>query len=247
MAIGNLTAWDLLLIVMVSIMGTAVAYVRHPEHKAFVLMLPIPFTLATLALARPVDATNVLGMGVLFGFSLGVWALHVRLHWPILAAIAVCAAGYCLVGAGIAHFHPSGDAAFWASAALMLGGSIVLIRSLPYRKEPHHRTSLPVWIKLPAIALVVIGLVAIKQHLGGFMTMFPMVGVVAAYEARNSLWTIVRRIPWVMLLMTPTMIVIRLTQERLGLPAALAVAWPLLLFLLWIFRKTYTGGEERAI
>ena len=81
----------------------------------------------------------------------------------------------------------------------------------------------------------------IKQHLGGFMTMFPMVGVVAAYESRNSLWTIVRRIPWVILIMTPTLAVIRLTQARVGLPAALALAWPLVLVLLWLWRDRYMG------
>jgi len=45
--------WDALLIAVVSIMGTAIAYLRHPKHKAFVLMLPVPFTLAMLALAPP--------------------------------------------------------------------------------------------------------------------------------------------------------------------------------------------------
>ena len=83
--------WDIALIFAVSVMGTAVAYLRHPEHKAFVLMLPVPFTLATLALDRPIDATNVLAMGLLFGFTIGVWGLRVRLRVPILAVIPVCA------------------------------------------------------------------------------------------------------------------------------------------------------------
>jgi hypothetical protein len=239
-----LNGWDIALIAGVSIMGTALAYVRHPERKAFVLMLPVPFTLTTLSLGKPVDATNVLGMGTLFGFTIGVWALHTRLRWPILAAIAASAAGYCAVGAAIARLRPAGDAAFWGAAALMLAASFALIRSLPYREEPHYRTPLPVWIKMPAIALVITGVLAVKQHLGGFTTMFPMVGLVAAYEARKSLWTIVRRIPWVILMMTPMMALIRLTQGHIGLPAALAVAWPVLLTLLWALRKRYTGGED---
>lgn len=239
-----MSGWDVALIVVVSVMGTAVAYLRHPEHKAFVLMLPVPFTLATLALGRPVDATNVLGTGLLFGFTMGVWALHVCWRWPILAAIAVCAAGYCVVGVGIARLRPEGDAAFWCSAVLMFAAAIALIRALPYRAEAHHRTALPVWIKTPAIALVISGLVVIKQQLGGFTTMFPMVGVVAAYEARNSLWTITRRIPWIMLIMIPMIMLIRLTQERIGLPGALAIAWFVLLLLLWALRNHYTGGKK---
>lgn len=240
-----MNGWDIALIVAVSLMGTAVAYVRNPEHKAFVLMLPIPFTLATLALGRPVDATNVLGTGLLFAFTVGVWALHVRQRWPILAAIPACAAGYCAIGMGIARLNPAGDTAFWISAGLMTTAAVALVRTLPYRAEAHHRTPLPVWIKLPALALVVTGIILIKQQLGGFMTMFPMVTVIAAYEARNSLWTIVRRIPWVILMMTPMMAVIRLMQARIGVPWALALSWPLLLALLWLLRNRYHGDGRR--
>jgi len=88
-----------------------------------------------------------------------------------------------------------------------------------------------------AIALVTTSVVALKHQLGGFMTTFPMVGVVAAYESRHSLWTIVRRIPWVMLLMTLMMVVCRLTQERFGLAAALALSWPVLLVGLFLLRR----------
>ena len=238
-----MNGWDLALIVLVSIMGTAVAYINNPEHKAFMLMLPVPFTLATLSLTRPVDATNVLGLGVLFVFAFGVWELHARRRCPIFVAIAVCVVAYCVIGAGLVHLTPVSDAAFWITAPVMWIVSILLIRALPYRKEPSHRTPLPVWIKLPAVAVVIAGIVAIKQHLGGFMTTFPMIGVVAAYEARNSLWTIVRRIPWVMFLMTPMIAFIRLTQPRIGLPAALVLAWIMLLALLLVFRKRYMAED----
>lgn len=240
------TSWDLALVVAVSAMGTAVAYVRNPEHKAFVLMLPVPFTLATLALGRPLDATHVLAMGLLFGFTVGVWALHTRLRWPILVSIPVCALAYCAVGAVLNRWLPSHGMAFWCAVPVVFTGALLLVRSLPYRVEPHHRTHLPVWIKLPAIALVVTGLIAIKQYLGGFMTMFPMVGVIAAHEARHSLWTMVRRIPWVILIMAPMMALIRLTQDRIGLPGALGLAWLLLFALLWLLRSHYHGGSSEV-
>ena len=245
----QLTHWDVALVVVVSIMGTAIAYLRHPERKAFVLMLPVPFTLATLALGRPVDATNVLATGAYFVFTIGVWALHVRLRWPILSAISGSAFVYCAIGIVLARLCPSGDATFWGAVGLMLVVAVTLTRVLPYRAEPHHRTPLPVWIKVPAIALVTVGLITIKQSLGGFMTMFPMVGVVAAYEARYSPWTNVRRIPWIILIMIPMMTQIRLTQSQLGLPAALALAWPLFLVLLWLLRKHYgtqVGGRHAS-
>ena len=61
------TLADLALIVTVTAMGVAVAYLRNPEHKATVLMLPVPFTLAMLAVGRPIDATNVIAIPALFG------------------------------------------------------------------------------------------------------------------------------------------------------------------------------------
>lgn len=233
------TIWDITLIAGVSLMGTAVAYLRHPEHKAFVLMLPVPFTLATLSLGRPLDATNVLAMGLLFGFTLAVWALHTRMCWPILVSIAVSALAYCAAGFVLNRFLPPHAPAFWCSVLTVATGACLLARTLPYREEPRHRTPLPVWVKLPAIALVIVGLVAVKHQLGGFMTMFPMVGVIAAYEARYSLWTMVRRIPWIIVIMTPMMVLIRLTQARIGLPGALALAWLLLPALLWMLRHRY--------
>ena len=218
-----MSGWDIALIVGVSVMGTCVAYLRNPQHKAFMLMLPIPFSFATLSLGRPIDATNVVGIAVLFGFSAGVWALHARLRWPIVPVILLCGVGYCVVGSVLAALLPTGDAAFWLSVAGVFTASVLLIRLLPHREEPHHRTPLPIWIKLPAIALVILGIVAVKQQLGGFMTSFPMVGTVAAYEARHSLWTILRRIPWVMLLILPMLAVMRLTQGHIGVPGALLI------------------------
>ena len=241
-----MNVWDIALIAVVSVMGTAVAYLRHAEMKATVLMLPVPFSLAILAVGRPLDATNVLSMGLLFGFSLGVWILRAKLHWPIVTAIAVCATGYCLAGAWLTGLDLSGPAVFWASAAFLLASAVVLIRLLPHRDEPHHVTSLPVWIKTPLIALVIGGLVLIKPYLGGFMTMFPMVGVVAAYEARNSLWAIVRHIPWVIVIMVPMMGTIYLTQSRVGVSTSLLLSWPLLLSLLWGLRSHYMGARQVA-
>jgi hypothetical protein len=238
-----MSGWDIALIAVVSIMGTAIAYLRDPEQKAFMLMLPVPFTLAVLAVGRPLDATNVLAIGLLLAFTFGVWLLHARWQWPILAAIAVCALGYGGLGMGLTRVRLGSDAVFWAATGAMLLLAVALIRGLPAYTEPPYRSPLPVWIKLPAIALVISGLVLVKAHLAGFVTMFPMVGVVAAYEARHSLWTNVRRIPWVIATMLPMMVVIRVLQDRVGVPGALAVAWPVFLVVLWAFRNHYAKAD----
>lgn len=237
------TVADLALIVAVTAMGVAVAYLRSPEHKATVLMLPIPFTLAMLAVGRPIDATNVVAIPSLFGYTWLVWALRERCGLPILAAIAIAAASYCVAGAAASRWMPTGSTVFWTAIAATMVAGVLLVRTLPHRSEPHHRTPLPVWIKTPAIAAVICGLLAIKQQLGGFTTMFPMVGVVASYESRHSLWTIVRRIAWLLVLMPPMMAAIRLWQDRVGVPWAVVLAWPVMLAGLLIWHRRFARGR----
>ena len=140
-----------------------------------------------------------------------------------------------MIGIGMTKLPPTGDLAFWSAAIVTWVASVALIRWLPYREEPHHRTPLPVWIKFPVIALAIFGLVQIKKQLGGFTTGFPMVGIVVAYEARHSLWTNVRRMPWILVIMVPMEITIRLLQPQFGMPVALVLSWPVYLVGLWIF------------
>jgi hypothetical protein len=52
------------------------AYLPHPRIKAFAYVLPVPFTIASMALGRTIDATNVLGVLLLFGYIQGVRLLH---------------------------------------------------------------------------------------------------------------------------------------------------------------------------
>jgi len=116
----------------------------------------------------------------------------------------------------------------------------------PYRQEPGHRTTLPVWIKSPIIVGVVAFVVVVRRVLEGFMTVFPMVGVIAAYEARHSLYTMCRQMSIVLLTLTPLMATCRLTQAWLGLSRALAVAW--LVFVICLTAMTrLTDRRDAAI
>lgn len=228
----TLGAWDVALIVGVSIQGTILAYLPHPKLKAFVLSLPVPSTLAILALARPVDSTNVVGLLMLFLYVQAIRLLYVRAHVPIVPAIVLPTLAYALLATLLARVLPVTDGAFWLCAlgALVLG--IVLYRVMPRYNEPSYRTTLPVWIKWPIILTIVICLVVVKNSLLGFMAAFPMVTIVAAYEARHSLGTIGRQVPVVMMTIVPMLMVLRLTQTRLGLAPALFLGWIVLLCLL---------------
>ena len=105
----------------------------------------------------------------------------------------------------------------------MLG--ILLLKVVPFPNGPNHRTPLSIWQKLPAILLVVIIIVAIKNSLQGFASLFPLLGTVGAYEVRHNLWLLVRSAPALMCALTPMVIVTRLTQDQMGLGFALFLGW----------------------
>src|ERR1051325_9759241 len=104
---GAFGKYDILLLVLVSAQATAVAYLFQPKWKALVFSFPIPFTFGSLALGRPVDATNVLALVGVILFLHAVRVLYSRLRVPIVASIAVSTLGYCLVGWKLAAVVPS--------------------------------------------------------------------------------------------------------------------------------------------
>jgi hypothetical protein len=103
---------------------------------------------------------------------------------------------------------------------------------LPTKTEPGHRSLLPVWLKLPVIVIVVVMLMLIKNSLHGFTTVFPMVGVIGAYESRHSLWTLGRQIPVLIMTLIPLMVASHLLCARLGLAASLGIGWIVFLAIL---------------
>jgi len=221
--------WDLALIVVVSLQGTLLAYLPAPKWKAFLVSLPVPFTLSSLALGKPVSAQNVLGLVLLLFFALAVRWLHQGARLHITAAIALAALGYCGSGTLLVGVVPETPLMFWLSALGVIGLGIWLLITMPHRKEPDYRSPLPVWLKLPVMMGVILFIVVIKEALQGFMTVFPMMTTVGAYESRRSLWTLVRQMPVVMVTLTPMMIACRLSQPWVGQGLSLVVGWAVFL------------------
>jgi hypothetical protein len=230
----SLSLWDLVLFGVVTALGTVMAYVPSPRWKAFLLSLPFPFTVANLSLGAPVGPSHALGLMVLLLFTNLVRWLHYRLKLSILVAIAVSAAVYVGLGASLNRVVPTTPTAFWVVFGLSLATGLLLLRLLPDREEPPHRSPLPVGIKLLAIAGVVGLIVVLKRLLGGFMTVFPMVGTIAAYEARYSLWTVGRQVPVIMVTLGPMIAAMWLIQRHAGasIPLSLLVGWGVLLSVL---------------
>lgn len=226
------TGWDWALMAVVSAMATALAYQRHPKWKALILSLPLPFSLAFLSVDQPVDATNVMGLLLLLAFVHGVRLFYRRWGWPIAAAIAVAVALYCGLAIGLARILPKTAGAFWSAAAGVGAVAVAFNWLMPHRPEPGHRTSLPVWIKLPIVIGVVVFIIIAKKQLQGFMTAFPMVTVIGLYEARHCLWTICRQVPLMLLMMLPMMATIWLVQPWIGYRWALIPGWIVFLAIL---------------
>lgn len=248
-ALLHFSGWDIALISVVAVHATTLAYLHHPRWKAFLLTLPVPFSLATLAVGARVDTTNVLALVLLLGYTLLVYQLHARWRVPVVVAIVLGAAGFCLAASFLAPRLPRDDVAFWTAAGLVFGLGLLLVRAMPHRPEPGHRGPLPLYLKLPLIALVVTGLVLLKRELQGFMTMFPMVGVIASYEGRHCLWTLSRQIPVVMLTSLPLMATVRLLTPHWGLGGALAGGWVVFLAVLvpltrWQWRRTAAAAID---
>jgi len=238
------TAYDILLIAAVSVHATVLAYLAQPRWKAFLLTLPIPFTLASLSLGVRVSTTNLSGLILLLGYTYGVYYLHTRRRVPIVVCIVLCAVGYCAAGALVAPWLPDSDAAFWGLWAAVLILGIVLYRLMPHLREPNHRSPLPVTLKLPLIAMVIFVLVVIKHYLQGFMTLFPMIGVVASYEGRHCLWTLTRQVPVIMMTLLPLMAAVRVLYPLVGIGLALAGGWVVFLMVLWpITLRQYREAE----
>lgn len=237
--------FDLLLVLGVSVQGTALAYVHNPRVKGFIMSLPIPFTIASLSLGEPINATHALGLGTLWLYVQGVRILYYRFRVPILASIVLSAAGYCAIGWGIVAVIPEARWLFWVSAISVVGAGIALFAVSRPREEPGHRSRLPVPVKLCVIVGIVAALVVLKGFLRGFMTVFPYNGVIAAYEARKSLWTISRQITVVMSCLGSMMITVHVVEMWCSRGVALALGWVVFSLIALPFFRIVWRGEAR--
>ena len=243
-------AWDIALIAVVTAQVALVAYLHRPLWKALVLTLPFPFTLASLALGRRVDATNVLGLLLLLGTVNVVRWLHYRMRVAIMPSIGIGVAANMLAAVGLAPLVPTGNAAFYVSAAAVAGVSGLIFFLTPMPDEPGHRTPLPVHVKVPGVAAMVTGLVLLKALLLGFMTTFPMVTTFALYEARHSLRTVCRQMAGFVLAFMPMVMICRLAHPAIGLSPALLLGWTVFLSI-WIprairSRVAHDGSRQPA-
>ena len=199
------------------------AYLPHPRWKALALALPFPFTTIALGQGQPINATHVLALLVLIAYYHAIRLLHHRLS--IVPSIGLGLGLYVLSSRMLLSIVPIQPASFPICVGIIGLLAIVLFLRQPPRGEPHHRTPLPIYLKLPTVIAIVGLLIYLKSSLQGFATLFPLVGVVGIYEARKGLWSICRQAPIFTLGMCALLTAAYIAQPLLGLPAALSLGW----------------------
>jgi hypothetical protein len=217
--------WDALLLVAISLHATTIAYVSNPRHKTVILTLPIPFTMAALALGSKVEITHVVGLINLLLYTYSVRFLHQQKKLNIIASIALSVLLYIALGAMGKLLLPRDPVSFWLAGVFVMTMGAWMHFTRKHHNEPGQRSPLPLPIKLPAVMGVVSMLIVIKNLLGGFAATFPMVGSIASYEMRRCLSTNCQAQPLTMMIATPLMLTCRIAQDFMPLPAALALGW----------------------
>jgi len=206
------------------------AYLPHPRWKALTLALPFPFTTIALGQGQPINVTHVLALLVLIAYYHAIRLLHHRLS--IVPSIGLGLGLYVLSSHMLLSIVPIQPASFPICIGIIGLLAIALLVWQPPRSEPHHRTPLPVYLKLPTVIAVVGLLIYLKSSLQGFATLFPLVGVVGLYEARKSLWSVCRQAPIFTLGMCALLTAAYTTQTLLGLTAALSIGWGMYLIIM---------------
>ncbi|MCJ8330814.1 MAG: hypothetical protein HRT89_18060 [Lentisphaeria bacterium] len=224
--------WDWVLILVVTAMGTSMAYVHNARMKALILGLPLPFTFATLAVGMQVNSFNLSGLLLTWFFTIMVRQLHQKWKWNIFLSIILSVSFFCIAASIGTRFVPETELAFWGLIIFISISALLVVKFQKLEAEPGHKTPMPLYIKVPVIFMVVLGVILLKQELKGFVTMFPMVGVIAAYESRKSLSTMAAEIPKMILLFIPLVIIIHVSYDRLGLIGSMLAGWSVFLCIL---------------
>jgi hypothetical protein len=187
--------YDYLLIFAVTALGTFSAYLRDPQLKAVTATIPVPFGFAYIAIGLPIGAANAGGALLCLLYVHVVRILTYKAHLPIILSIIAGIATFVILGALLLPLTPPGESFFLLICAVNFLLGIILFQTQTYRPGKHHKTHLPLYIKAPAIAGVVTGLMIIKKIIGGFATSFPMMNSIVSYESRYSLGDQCRQLP----------------------------------------------------
>lgn len=213
----NFSFYDWLLVFMVTALGTLSAYLKDPQLKAVTATIPIPYGFAYIAVGLPIGAANAISGFMCMLFANIVRLLHYKVKIPIVPSIILGLVFFVFTGTFLMPRVPDGEAFFLGACAFDFTVGLILFQKQKYRSGVRYKTPLPIYIKAPAIAGVVTGLMFIKRLMGGFCTSFPMMNSIVSYESRFSLDDQCRQLP-LFLIAGPFMFIeMRYLETILGL------------------------------
>ena len=191
----HFSLYDWLLVFMVTALGTLSAYLKDPQLKAVTATIPIPCGFAYIAVGLPMGTENAV-----FGFMCMLYVhivriLHYKVKVPIVPSIIAGLAFFVALGTFLHSRIPEGEAYFIGACVFDFIIGVIFFQKQKYKSGVRYKTPLPIYIKAPAIAGVVSGLMLIKRLMGGFCTSFPMMNSIVSYESRFSLGDQCRQLP----------------------------------------------------
>lgn len=238
--------YDWLLIFMVTALGTASAYMKDPQLKAVAATIPIPCGFAYIAVGQPMGAANAISGFMCMLYVNIVRILHYKAKLPIIPSIIAGLAFFVALGTFLMPRVPEGEAFFLGVCAFDFAVGVIMFQKQKYKAGIRYKTPLPVYIKAPAIAGVVAGLMVIKRLMGGFCTSFPMMNSIVSYESRFSLGDQCRQLP-LFLIAGPAMFVeMRYLETLLHLNhwIVLLCGYILFAFIYWPLNKELKRRNE---
>ncbi len=191
----HFSAYDWLLVFMVTALGTLSAYLKDPQLKAVTATIPIPCGFAYIAVGLPMGTENAVSGFMCMLYVHIVRILHYKVKIPIVPSIIAGLAFFVALGTFLHARIPEGEAYFIGACVFDFVIGVIFFQKQKYKAGVRYKTPLPVYIKAPAIAGVVSGLMFIKRLMGGFCTSFPMMNSIVSYESRYSLGDQCRQLP----------------------------------------------------
>ncbi|MCI5601605.1 MAG: hypothetical protein SOZ02_02365 [Hallerella porci] len=187
--------YDWLLIIVVTFLGTASAYLKDPQIKAVLATIPIPCGLAYIAVGLPIGTANAISALMCLLYVHIVRVMHDKMRIPIVVSIILGLVFFVLLGALLLPRIPESEIFFVGFCLFDIILGVIIFQKQTYAPGVRYKTPLPVYIKAPAIAAVVSCLMLVKNLMGGFCTSFPMINSIVSYECRFSLGDQCRQLP----------------------------------------------------
>jgi hypothetical protein len=233
--INIITALSIALIIVI------ISLVKNSTIKAIVYGLPIPITLATIALQRGVDTTHIIGLFLLTGFLWLVYKLN-QMKIGIYTSNILASIAYVVLGYFFINFIDTNGTTFGILCASYFILWLIFVLRVDFSKQKSNiskRKKVSVFVKGPTVFVVANFLLFMKNLLGGIITTFPFSGVFTVVEMRDDLEVLSKEFTKNSVAILAFFIVLYFTYEHIGIYYSVLVGWLIYFLTLSFVRKVF--------